>query len=291
MVVDRATEHEEAMPASTSVSVTGHGPLSFTDSQGGQQILPLAAVVLQGSTLALAGGWADKFAAPGPFTPDDAATLLAVANAHLAAGELLPPPISPPTPAIVFKAATPGVAGNSVSIAIVVPAADVFTAEIGLTASEIDFYGGLADGVAAAAAIGLDTPGVAAGSGLVSVKAAGTIAAGKLPKKQSMTVTAPTDAVADDGSTVFTLVPRAGVPAGGVGVKIDVDAATNTFSLTASFEAKATTKMLPPPLALTTEFLWLVTATSPAAALPAAGSVVLSGGGPGVTATGIAYTS
>jgi hypothetical protein len=146
----------------------------------------------------------------------DETTLLAVAADRLAAGELLPPPLSPPAPAISFQASAPGAAGNDIAVTVSAGSGTVFTAQVSITASETDTYKGLTGAPAARAAIGVDqatNPGDVVGSGLVMVKGSGANEEKGLPKDgQTLTVTGNADVVADRPECPHHQSGRAGDP-------------------------------------------------------------------------------
>ena len=102
------------MAASAVVDVVGTSPISFTDSTGAQKSVPLSALEFSGSALQLAR-------TPWTGSPNSSRqtrqTLLAVATARLAAGELTPPPIRPPSPAIAVTAVHPGPESNNIVVA------------------------------------------------------------------------------------------------------------------------------------------------------------------------------
>src|SRR4051794_37714119 len=98
--------------AATPVDVAGHGPLPFTDSNGAQQFVPLSAFELVGSEIQLKTAWA------GEFSSADQQILIALAGAHAAGGELLPPPVSPPAPAVSLTAAVPGPESAGIKVAV-----------------------------------------------------------------------------------------------------------------------------------------------------------------------------
>jgi hypothetical protein len=291
----------------STTPVTGHGPLSFTDSNGDQRVVPLSALVFTapGKLDINSSGspsWKSEFGPGQPFSANDATTLLSLAALRFAAGELKPPPTLPPEPALHFQAATPGPGGNNVSIALALTTtpntADptVFNTTVQITAQEEEEYSGLADGAAARAAIGVDTPtdpGDQQGYGLVMVKGSSTSGTGKLAKAGSWPFHAGTlDLMSDDGlSTVVTLAPRAGMPATGVTVTVTHDVSGTTFTIDVKYAPAPDTIDLYPLGSLTADLSWLLTVGSPGAAVPAANAVQLSGGAPGVAASGVAYTS
>ena len=105
------------MAASTEVDVVGTAPISFTDSTGAQKSVPLSALEFSGSSPSARSGprqgLGDRIQ-----WPPDAKTVLAVATARLAAGELTPPPVRPPSPAIAVTATHPGPESNNIVVTV-----------------------------------------------------------------------------------------------------------------------------------------------------------------------------
>jgi hypothetical protein len=283
--------------AANTVDVAGHTPLSFTDSSGAQRFVPLSAFEFVGSDIQLKTAWATEF------NNADQQILLAIAGARAAGGELVPPPVTPPAPAVTFTAAVAGTEGSGITVGVTPDpgSTTVLDAKAEITAQETDVYSSLVDATAAGQMIGVDVPGgsfvdAPVGTGLVRLKASQSPGDG-LPKDgQSLTVKAAgANVLAADGSaTLFTLVPRPGAPSGGVAVTVAVDSVAGTFTLTATFDAGSQPQIdltdldsLPAPVA------FLVEASAPPGGLriPTAGDVQLTGGSPGIAATGIAYTS
>ncbi|HEX8767709.1 MAG TPA: hypothetical protein VF714_05020, partial [Jatrophihabitans sp.] len=165
--------------AAAPVDVIGSTPISFTNSDGAQQVVPLSALQFNGSDLQIRSAWSSGF------DGSETTTLLAVAKARAAAGELTPPPVPPPVPALSFTATRTGPETNNIVVTVASEAdAAPLEAEITVTVTETDSYPGLATGEAAALAIGVDAPtGTAgdpvAGSGLVVVKKGSTGASAK----------------------------------------------------------------------------------------------------------------
>jgi len=145
-----------------------------------------------------------------------------------------------------------------------------------------------------------------AGTGLVTVQSGSATGTGLPYDKQSLKVKpkTPTAVLASDNKTpLFMLVPRADYTGQGqssIVVKVGLDQGGNTFTLTASYDAgnattiPATQISTQPPLnPLPTSVAFLVTAQTPPGGLaePAALPITLSGGAPGIAATGIVYTT
>jgi hypothetical protein len=282
--------------AAKTIDVAGHGPLSFTDSNGNQVFVPLSALEFVGSDIQLKTDWAAQFSAT------DQQILVALAGARATGGELLPPPIVPAAPAVALTASVPGPESSGISVHVEPESGTtVVDAKVKLKATETDVYAGLTDAASAKQTIGVDTAPTKPedppeGTGLVRVQAAGTTTDG-LPKDgQSLTVKAAgTKVVAADGTkTLFMLVPRPGAPSGGIPVTVAVDTTAGTFTVTATHDtgdqpAVDLTSLDALPAAVT----FLVTASAPPGglAVPAEQDVQLTGGAPGIAATGVAYTS
>jgi len=286
--------------AAAVVDVVGSTPISFTNSHGQQKFVPLSALEFNGSTLELKSNWAASF------DSSETQTLLALASARASAGELTPPPVPPPRPAIAFTAKHAGPESNDIVVTVAPDPGPPLTATIAVTVVEQDIHGGLATAAAAALAIGVDKPtgnvgDPLAGTGLVVVKAS-SVAAGKaLPAagQSGVLVAAGFDVKAADSSLLFTLLPRKDYAgSGGLSITVDLDASGTTFTVGATYdstkEAGAKPKITIQTLdALPAAVAYLVSATAPpaGAVLPAARSVPLSGGGIGLAANGLFYTS
>jgi hypothetical protein len=286
--------------AAAPVDVIGSSPISFTSSEGAQRFVPLSALQFNGSDLQLKSAWATEF------DPSETTTLLAVAKARAAAGELVAPPSPSPAPAIAFTAARTGRETNGITVSATAEHdKPPLTAKVTVTATETDTYPGLATGDAAALAIGVDKPtgndgDPAAGTGLVVVKQGSTTASTK-PAGKSSGVLKKGDSVDlkdADSKVVLTLLPNAKY-AGTKGLSYDVavDASGTTFTLTATYESTKEAGTQDPVTIQTLDELpaqvaFLVSASAPpsGAAVPADGSVQLSGGADGLAANGLLYT-
>jgi hypothetical protein len=278
----------------TTVAVAGHGPLSFTDSNGAQRFVPLSAFEFAGSEIQLKSAWSTDFGA------GDQQILLALAAARAATGELVPPPVAGPAPAISFAATVPGSEGSNVTVGVKPDPADtVFDAKVEFTVTETDVYAGLTNAGDAAAKIGVDTAPAGAtdppkGTGLVVVKKSSIVSGDDLPDAKSITAKAAGTDVKSGSKVLFTLLPRTGAPAAGIPVEIGVDATAKTFSVTAAYDSGAQSKIDLTNLdAMPAPVKFVVTAAAPSSglAVPFARDVTLAGGAPGIAATGVAYTS
>jgi hypothetical protein len=271
--------------AITSIQdVTGGAPLVFTDSLGAQRSVPLSAFQFNGSTVEVVSAWKSQF------TAADLVIVNALTAAKAAGGEFTPPPVVPPAPAVLFTATTAGPEGNGISLTLAPDNGGLLDAKLTITAKEVDTYSGLAGATAAAAAIGVDVAGPPPGP------AAGSIGPAGLPKDgQTLSVKAATAVLATDGTTtLFKLVARSGYTGTGIPVTVKLDAGGTTFTVQATYDAGVNPPVtvtglgaLPGPIA------FLVTAKAPPSgyALPVSSTIALSGGAPGIQATGTVYTS
>jgi hypothetical protein len=286
--------------AATPADVVGTAPLSFTNKLGGQQFVPLSALEFDGSAVKVRSSWAASFNAA------ETAALLAVAAARVAAGELTPPPAVPPAPAIAVTASRPGPESNGIVVTVTPDPGAPLTATMAFKAVETDTCTGLDSAATAAMKIGVDAPTGAAdaplaGSGIVVVRQGSAASGTALPAdKQSAVLTSGGYDVKDTGgATLFTLLPRPGYAGtGGLSIAVNVDASGTTFTVSATYdsdkETGANSKVTLTTLgALPGRVTFLVKASAPpaGAALPKAGSVQLAGGGPGIAASGLFYTS
>lgn len=280
------------------VDVVGATPISFTNTDGAQVVVPLSALQFTGSDLQLKSGWTALFDA------SEKTTLLALAKARAAVGELTAPPAPPPRPAIAFTAAHSGPESNGIVVTAAPDPGPPLTATIAITVVETDSWAGLATGADAAMALGVDAPTGAdgdpeAGTGLVVIKQGSVGASLKRAKAGSGVLKKATgvDIKDLDDVVIFTLLPRADyVGKDGVSYAITVDG--SNFTVTATYDsakesgaqAKVTVQTLGD---LPDQVAYLVTASAPpsGAALPVAGSAQLSGGSAGLAANGLLYTS
>lgn len=287
--------------AATPVDVVGSSPITFTGSQGQQRCVPLSALQFNGSTIELKPSWATAF------DPSESKILIALATAYAAAGELTPPSVPPPAPAVLITAAVPGPESNDIAVTVTPDAGSGLATKVKFAAKASDTYAGLTSAKSAAMAIGVDAPtgnanDPAAGTGVLVVKqTANPFDAAKLPadgQGGSVTTTG-FDVKAADNSVLFTLLPRGGYAAsGGLTLALALDDGGTSFTLTATYDSTAESGAqakiavtdlgsLPPQVA------FLITASAPPAGalLPTAATVPLTGGGPGLAANTILYTS
>jgi hypothetical protein len=289
----------EEAPMSTSSDVVGPRPISFTDQHGGQRSVPLSGLEIVGTKVQVRSSWTTAFDAP------DLPVIAALATSRLAAGELAAPAMAPPLPAVMFKAAVAGEEGNGITVSVVTkpgpPAPTVFAATLTLNAAETDTYTGLAGAADAFKTVGVDTaptnPGdPPLGTGLVQVVASGAKADGT-PKSDTYAIkTKAVDIKAQDGTTtLFSVVPRAGYPGTEMNVVIALDPSGTTFSLTATYAPAASQDVAIDKLdTLPASLAFLVSAGDPPSgrAVPSTTSatVALTGGAPGIAASGVAFT-
>ena len=215
----------------------------------------------------------------------------------------------PPIAAVRFTAASPGATGSGITVTVgVVGAGETLCdCSLSLDGVETDTFPGLASAGAAATALGSDTAPVnpgdpPLGTGLVQYHTAGPHGTG-LPEAGTYSITdlTPLQILASGGTPLFEIVARqapgkvsysAGLPA--ITVTVDLPPGGTTFTLTASYDSGPQTVTfddLTSALPATLGFLCTAAAPAGGFAVPAAGKVQLSGGGTGIPATGVAYTS
>jgi hypothetical protein len=270
--------------------VVGTGPLAYTDKKGLQRVIPLTALVFTGNKIQIRPDdgtckWTSALAAD-----EDLITLLA--TERVAAGELTSAPTPPPVPAVRFTAAKAGPESNNIAVTVDYSANTGLDTALTITAERTDTYPGLTDANAAAAAIGVDSTK----ADFMFVDSTTVKVQPKLPDEFSDKDLGTDYNVTTGGAIHFTLKPHPGMPANSsVKLSLTHDRSESTFTVTAKYLSN------PAPAAVTIPALspldpgvtYLVTATAPAsgAAVPAKGSVQLTGGGPGHAASGLAYTS
>lgn len=284
--------------AAAPVDVVGSTPISFTDSAGAQQMVPLSALQFTGSDLQLRSAWAAAFDAT------ETATLLAAARTRVATGELSPPPVPPPVPALILTATRTGPETNGITVTVdAEQGAAPLLAKLTVSVVETDSYPGLATGEAAAMAIGVDAPTGAdgdppGGTGLVVVKKNSTGATAKPAVASNGVLTKGTavDLKDADGKLVCSLLPRADYKGTG-GLSYTVTATATAFTVSATYDSTKETGAQKPVTLQTLGELpaqvgYLVGCAAPpsGAVLPADSTVTLSGGGPGLAANGLLYT-
>jgi hypothetical protein len=282
-----------------AAAVVGSTPISFTNSEGAQRVVPLSAFQFSGSDIQLDSAWTTLFDA------NETQTLLTLVKARAAIGELTPPPVAPKTPAVSLTAAHTGTESNGIVVAASAEQdKPVLTAKITMTVTETDSYPSLPTGDDAAMSIGVDAPSgnqgdPPVGTGLVVVKQGSTGASTKPAVASSGVLTKATgvDLKDSDNKVVLTLLPRPDYTGkGGLSYAVTTDG--TTFTVTATYDSTKEIGTQDPVTLQTLGDLaapvaYLVTASAPpaGAALPTNSSVQLSGGGVGQAANGLLYTS
>jgi len=283
----------------SSTDVVGPGPISFTNTNGDQMIIPLSALEFSDGKLQLKNDWKTV-----PALLTSQATITNLAQALTAVGQLTPPPTLPPAPALALTAARTGPETNNIIVTTTTTGAgDPLTAEITVTAKEKDAWPGLTNGADAAQAMGTDA---APGTGLLVVKQGSFTAGPGAPPSVAQATQGklkPGDHadLKDSGNnTVCTILPRADY-AGNAGLQYTVhpDAAGHSFSITATYDSSSeqggTTAITLQDISNLKSKLkpvaYLVTASAPptGAMVPADGFAQFSGGATGIAATGLLY--
>lgn len=285
------------------VNVVGSTPISFTGTDGFQKSVPLSALQFNGSTIEFAStDWTGKFDAA------EALTLTTLAQQLATAGVLVPQPVPPAFPALVFTATRNSQETNGIVVTATPPGGPpLASAPFGIRAVETDTWSGLTSAADAAMQIGTDTPPAnqadpPEGTGIVVVKAAGVATGAAIPVGVSGTLDQTSNKtlqVKDASSNVlFTIAPCAGYT--GTAMTVTVTADTTSFTVEAVYDSRAEAGGNDPTMtvltlnALPAEVAFLVTAAAPSSgpAAPTSESTVqLSGGGPNAVASGVLYTS
>jgi hypothetical protein len=287
--------------ATATADVIGSTPLSFPDATGGQLVVPLSALEFSGSDLRIKTGW------KAAFDNGEQERLLTAAKSRAATGELAPPPVPPPAAALALVAAHAGAEGNGITVAVEVEKdAPALKAEITLSAVEVDTWAGLANGDAAADAIGVDAPTGLPGdppgaTGLIAVKKGSTGATTKPPVAKADVLKKSTDVELkdEDDKIVCIIKPRADYT-GKDGLSYAVTRQGASFTITATYDSAEEAGAQGPvtllslgtlgTVAAPVAYLVKVSAPPRGAALPADSSVQLSGGAAGLAAGGLLYT-
>jgi len=282
--------------ASATTDVIGSTPLSFTNSSGGQQVIPLSALEFNGSDIRLKTAWQSALDA------GEQTTLLALAKSRAAVGELAPPPVSPPAPALAVTAAHAGPESSGITVSVSVEKnVPALEADITLSAVEVDTWAGLADGDAAAHRIGVDAPTGADGdppaaTGLIAVKSTGTSIKPAVASTGVLEKAKDVELKDEDNKVVCTIRPR-GDYAGKDGLSYEVTRQGATFTVAATYDSVKEAGTQAPVTLLTladvaapVKYLVLVASPPRGAAIPADSSAQLSGGASGLAASGLLYT-
>jgi hypothetical protein len=271
------------------MAAIGSSPFEFTDGNGKQVSIPLAALTFTAGVLDVDVDWPPlKRGEYGGSQQDSLTTQQAITNflAELTKNRIFtePPPVAP-QPALLVTAADPGIAGNNITVAITKdPDLDPAKAKFDITVVETEVYTGLSAGTIEAVLGTETTPG--SKPGLAHVLS-GSVDKTLTPVDQTVTFPAGTPGVnatidINDATPalVFTLEARKPGP-GSAFAKAEIsDAAGGTFTLTLTWERTLTgAKLLTDLAPLSDE----ITATAPAGgtfSIPAttAAPVALSGG-------------
>lgn len=227
------------------MTAIGTTPFEFTDPDGLQVSIPLAALKFDSSgTLVV-----DSTKWPPYATYSEAVkNLITVLLKELSEQHILTKPVAvPPKPAMVFTAANPGAAGNNITVDIdVTPALDPDLVEISVTVQEEEEYAELTiatiEGVVGNETTAGSHPGFAH---VVSASLDATL----LPTEQTVSFPAvaagasTVDIKDSDDAVVFTLeAEKAGNDARFASAKIShVDPGTETFTLTLTWERSVDT--------------------------------------------------
>ena len=281
-------------------SVTGNGPLEFTNAKGQQISIPLSALYFDPSgTLQVDSVWATASGLKG------GSGLLAYVQSE---GLITPAPAPSPFPAMIIKAADPGTGGNNITVQItdVSPAADPTQTTFTIVVTEVDTYTGLTAAsiertIGSSKIQGSSLVSVTTGSmpGLVQVES-GSVDINGIPDSLSDTLDGnpATLDVDGDGSPaiVFTLLAKkTGADGALTQVQILPDTTSpptsgaTTFTLTATWTKTVTGVNLTNLQTLAqNELGYEITVSLPASgaySVPAAATSTLSGGTTGSPAS------
>ncbi len=290
---------------STTTAVTGNGPLELTNANGQQLSIPLSALYFDvNGTLQIDSAWgAVSGLQPGK-------GLLAYVASE---GLITLAPAASPFPAMIIKAADPGIAGNNITVQIsdVTPATDPTKTTFSITVTELDTYTGLTaatiQGKLGSSTIqggGLVSASNGSSPGLVQVQAGSTDVSGN-PNALSDTLSGDPATLEVDGdgspAVVFTLLAK---KAGADGALTQVQVVPNTtspptagpptFTLIATWTktiSGVSTSNL--QSVIQNELGYEITVALPASgafSVPAAATSTLSGGTAGSSASGTLFT-
>jgi hypothetical protein len=284
----------------------GSGPFEFTDANGHQISIPLTAFTFNpDGSVNVDPAWQPLTNVP------PGSTLLSYA---LKQKLIRPRPVSSPIPAMLIRAADPGSGGNNITVSVVLtpvvtspPSNDPTIVPFNLTVTEIDTYSGLTTATIES------TLGSGSGSsavvgtapGLVQI-VHGSVDISAVPHNLSPTFLSGSPAELDvtaSGSPplAFTLVAKK-TGADGLLTKVSVAADTAsppnpgppTFTLVAQWTKTVNGITLPQLDTMAQALAYEIIVSKPgtgAYSLPANTTMQLSGGGPGVKATGSLFTS
>lgn len=267
----------------------GNGPVVFTGKDGNQLLIPLSALSFDSSGKLNVSNW--------PTLTSDGASWLTYLVSR---GGLTPGAAPPPKPAILIKATDPGAAGNNIQVAI----SNVISTTFDATITETDTYVGLSFDQASPSfmktVLGTDSaPGTK--PGLVRVLAADTPSQ---PKEGSYSLTGGDDKLkkpsatsvdGDPSGTAFNVqAKKPGQDGDKTTVTIaNVDDNAKTFTLTAVWTSSITGIQLTDLPTKLAGSGYEITVTSPSGgyALPAAGTIQLSGGADATAAQAASVTA
>jgi hypothetical protein len=280
----------------------GNGPFEFTNAQGHQMSVPLTAFTFDSnSNLIVNAAWATVMSA------SPASELMAYAQKNKLIAPATPPA---PVPAMIIKATDPGAAGNYVTVQIsgIAPAADPTQTTFIVAVTETDTYTGLTAATIQSVLGTCDSTGkpLTTGSspGLVQVLS-GSVDPNSSPAAISGALSGNPAHINLDGpgspALVFTLMAKKAGAAGAYTKIHLVPAVTSppasgpdSFNLTVTWTnsvAGVTIGTL--AAAVQNSLCYEITVGTPGSAafsVPAASSVTLSGGAPGVRASGVVFT-
>jgi hypothetical protein len=274
-------------------AVLGSGPIGFTDTNGKQQSIPLSLLYFDNGLVK-----ADKW----PLYSANTAVVDALLKSLVAGEFLKPAPAPPPKPAMVLKAAIPGIRGNTIQVTFsnivagaTPPTSTTFEAEITAKAT----YSGLSFNPASLSFVG-KVLGVGAtlgtSPGLVRVKepapstavlpkaitTSTQLAGGGVSAKSSLSV------AGDPSGTAFTLEAwKDGAEGNNIKITIpDVNSEAQTFTLVVEWTQPKITSIalseLPSKLAGLAGKEFVIEVSKPEGAtdfgIPALGTITLSGG-------------
>jgi hypothetical protein len=286
--------------SSSGVSVTGNGPFEFTDPNGKQISIPLAALTLAGNKLTSSDSvWNTYLGSP---------AASGLAQYMLAKGLLASAPSPTPFPAMVIRAANVGSAGNAIRVTVTQPPPPPASPPI-VDPTELPFT---IQVVETNTYINQTTATIAStlktANALVQVIGAAPMPGEPSGFHESFTGSSPEQIAVESGSpgtALFTLGPRTPGPnPADISVTITPDsgsppaASTGSFSLTATWTSPTVTttvdELVTTLATVLSQLGSQITISKPgsgAFSLPQAASTTLSGGTPTSAASAILYTS
>jgi hypothetical protein len=269
--------------------VIGSGPVSFTDTNGKQQSIPLSLLYFDNGVVK-----ADRWP---PYSANSAVVDSLIKS--LVEGEFLKSaPAQPSKPALVLRSAIPGVKGNAIQVTFsnivagaTPPTSTTFDAEIAAKATYVGLSGAPNSPAFVGRVLGVDVdPGTSPGLVRVQKPSPTTVA---LPKAMTTTPLTSGDATTNSSlsvngqaGVVFTLEAwTVGADGNNINITIsDIDAVLNTFTLTVEWtQAKITSiKLADLPSKLVGTGFVIKEVLKPEGAadfgIPAPGTIALGGG-------------